>query len=201
MREDIASLNELTRKIAAALGSPWRYVEQNDEPYPTDHVDDGNGARLYFRWADYNKRTRIAVSGSLHIGKNGSYEEVRENGHRVPVPDITVAVERGVEKIVAEIRRRLLPEYMRLLGIARAQVASHNDYEGTRRANLTALAAIVCTSEPKNDEQASVTYYHNDGRGYGDIWCSADSCNLKLSSLSIATAREVLELLAGKAAL
>jgi hypothetical protein len=201
MREDIERIIDLTKQIAVELGDGWKYVEPtNSEPYPTQRIERGT-AQLYCR-IEWNHKERVAISGSMSFGKNSQYLTVYDDAHqKMSVPDITCAIARGVPAIVNAIRTRLLPVYLDM--VERAVAMSERDrlYVAKRRENLTALTAIVGGNAPKDDDTEHTSYYHNDGRGYGDIWSSDSSVNLKLSSLSVETARQVLELLAGKAAL
>lgn len=193
------TLQTLAADIAKEIGAPWA-VELQREYYPTIYVCHPDGRKISVR-IKWNKKTHISLSGALHIGRNGQYVQVYEGSKRFDVPTISVAIARGIPTICKEIGRRLLGKYTRIFEKAKARIAADEDYAGKRRANLTQLSAIVGGHEPKDDDTGHTSYYHNNGRGYGDIWCSPDSCNLKLSSLSIETARQVLEVVAGKVAL
>jgi hypothetical protein len=196
MREDIERIIELTKAIAAELGDGWAYVEPTDsEPYPTQRIERG-AAQLYCR-IEWNHKERIAVSGSMSFGKNSQYLTVYDDAHqKMSVPDITVAIARGVPAIAKAIRSRLLPTYLDMVERAVAMRERDRLYVAKRRENLSALAAIVGAQKPKDDETEHTSWHSDGAKGYGDIWASDSSVNLKLSSLSVETATKVLELLA-----
>lgn len=182
-------LETLAREITRELGSAWNYREQ-DEPYPTHRIDGPGEACLYLR-IEYNHKDRIAIGGSLNIGKNGMYVTVYEDGKRVCSGDITVAISRGVPAIVREIQRRLLPDYLRVLAKAVERRDAERTYEAKRRENLETLAAIAHTTVRNGDEVSSFSFYHND-RAYGDVQASDTTVQVKLSSLTLEQAKHIL---------
>lgn len=136
-------LSETTNAIAAGLGKPWT-AEKPDGDNWQHVITNGDGGKLYVSIEQHGaQRGRVRVSGSLNVGRNGSYESVYENGNRVTSPDITVNPERGMEAIVKEIKRRLLPEYLRILAIAKAQVERHNEKLMAKRAVMARIAKIT----------------------------------------------------------
>jgi hypothetical protein len=183
-------LETLARAIAAELGADWKYREQ-DEPYPTHRIDGPGEATLYLR-IEYNAKDRIAIGGSLNIGKHGQYVTVYDEGKRVNAPDITVAISRGVSAIVKEILRRLLPDYLRILALAVGRRDAERTYEAKRRENLETLAALACTTVRAGDDVSSFSFYHNDS-AYGDVQASDSTVQLKLSSLTLEQAKDIVE--------
>jgi hypothetical protein len=141
-------LSALTAEIAQALGAPWKVkpprAGYDDESYPSRYIVNGEGAELVIRIEEYGaKKGRVNVYGSLNIGRHWQYETVYENGNRVNVPDISVNPERGVEVIAKEIKRRLIPEYLRVLGLAQAQVKKANERTAARQAALRKLHKLA----------------------------------------------------------
>jgi hypothetical protein len=196
MLPDTQQTIELAKSIASALGSPWQHVAQ-DEPYPTQYIvnTENRDAEISVR-LDYSNKSRVALSGSLHIGKNRQYVEVRENGERQTVPTVTVNLERGIGAVVQAINKRLLPEYLRLLALAQKQVAAENDYHSKVRGILNRLAPLVNESTAKlQDEASSLSFYHST-KGHGSIQAHGDgTVSLDLNSISEEKAKRILALL------
>jgi hypothetical protein len=197
---DYTNLIQLTKDIAFFLNEgeqrpDWTFKPM-DEPYPTQYITGPNEAELSIRIETYGARKgRVEVSGNFHIGRNRQFVDVREwNGsERTKLPEISVASERGAQAIAKEIKRRFLPEYLPLLAKAIARRDESNTYEDKSRANLATLAAIVNARVPAERDRTSTSFYHND-RAYGDIQVSGDSVTLKLSSLSVEQAKQILAL-------
>jgi hypothetical protein len=173
------SLSKLAADIAQALGAPWTVRPPRegyeDENHPTRVLVNGAGAQIWVRADEYDIRGRASFSGSLNIGKNGQYETVYENGNRVSVPDITVALSRGPEAMAKEINRRLLPEYLRVLALAQAQVVRENERRAKKRAALSKLAGIAGTKmdfekEPDRDR----LYLPGSRSGHLDVHYDGD---------------------------
>jgi hypothetical protein len=182
-------LEVLIAGITKELGTPWKV--EPDEWARAPHIGDGNEGRLYLS----TEKERVHIHGSLNIGKNGAYVILYENNIRVTAPSISVALSRGHGAIATEIKRRLLPEYLRVLELAKAKRDGEENYERSRHANLIELAALVGKNYSELKEGTESLSFYHDKKGYGDIWASADSVNLKLNNLSIAKAKEILKML------
>jgi hypothetical protein len=191
-------LVQLTKDIAKELGSGWTF-KPLDEPYPTQFIQGPNEAEIAVRIETYGSRKgRVEVHGNFHIGRNKEFIDVREWNHstsdRCKLPEISVSGTRGAAAIAKEITRRFLPEYLPLLQKAIDKRDTANSYEDKTRANLVVLAAIVNARIPAERDRSTTSFYHND-KAYGDIQVSGDSVTLKLSSLTMQQAEQILTLL------
>lgn len=140
-------LSALGRQIAIELRKleglrPWTFVEPTENTYSV-YLRNAGDARIYIEFDGYNEPKRLTISGWLHIGKNRSYVDVYENGERVFVPSITVALSRGCEVIAKEIARRFLPEYLRIFALAQQKVAKEIAHDTKLTQNLERMARVV----------------------------------------------------------
>src|SRR4029077_333144 len=195
---DYTNLIQLTKDVAFFLNegdtTPAWTFKPMDEPYPTQYISGPNEAELSIRIETYGSRKgRVEVHGNFHIGRNREFIDVREwNGsERAKLPEISVSGERGAQAIAKEIKRRFLPAYLPLLAKAIARRVEANTYEDKTRANLAMLAEIVGARLPE-DHGRTTTYFTG-----GDIQVSGDSITLKLSSLSVEQAKQILEMMKG----
>jgi hypothetical protein len=195
---DYSQLIQLTKDVAFFLNegetAPVWTFKPMDEPYPTQYITGPNEAELAIRIETYGARKgRIEISGNFHIGRDRQFVDVREwNGsERSKLPGISVSGERGAQAIAKEIKRRFLPEYLPLLAKAIARRNESNTYEDKTRANLPMLAEIAGARVP--EERGRTTTYFTGG----DIQVSGDSITLKLSSLSVEQAKQILEMMKG----
>ncbi len=195
---DYSQLIQLTKDVAFFLNegeqTPVWTFKPMDEPYPTQYISGPNEAELSIRIETYGARKgRIEISGNFHIGRDRQFVDVREwNGsQRSKLPEISVAGDRGAQAIAKEIQRRFLPEYLPLLAKAIVRRNESNTYEDKTRANLATLAEIAGARVPE-DRGRTTTYFTG-----GDIQVSGDSITLKLSSLSVEQAKQILEMMKG----
>jgi hypothetical protein len=201
-KEHMAILNTLAAQLAKQLTAkadcsdePWTFTTPEEDSYSV-HIDRADGAKLYMRMehsVGYDKNDRVAIGGSLNIGKNRAFVEVRENGKRVGTDEITVALSRGPEAIAKEIMRRLLPEYLRVLAVAQAKVKADAEYEAKKVSNLRQLAKSIGKTLAYTDEQlAERSSFYTD---YGTVEASGSTAYLKLN-LTIEQAEHILKYLA-----
>jgi hypothetical protein len=179
----------------------WRRVPQS-EATPTEAIakitDKTCELRLHFDWP---KAGKLSISGNFHFKLNKTYAEwvdVREwdtgtNG-RAAYPEITVSTVRGAQTIACEIKRRMLPEYLRLHAKAAEQVAHAREYQGKRIVALKALAAIVgedltkkLAAEPEMDR---FNFYRESASG--EVWACPTEANLTLRSIPLDKAQRIL---------
>lgn len=147
-----SKLTEVTQQIAAGLGKPWKVKPETEGP--SHRIVNPEGATLYITTAEYGlKAGRVKIGCGLNVGRNGSYETVYENGNRVSTPTITVALERGIDVIVKEINRRVLPDYLHIFALAVAQVSKHNEKLSKKQAVMRKLAALVGERVPDFEKE------------------------------------------------
>lgn len=156
-------LTILTHAIAQHLGEPWKAGTSEHE------IVNGQGAKLYLNFMD-NRTERLSVGGGMHIGRNGAYETVYDpdTRERVRPPSITVAVSRGTETIAKEIKRRVIPEYLRIFELGTLQVQRQNDTTAKRQANIRKLAAATGAPVPDFKQHPDTDRFYI-GRRYGIV--------------------------------
>lgn len=184
-------LNALAHLIAQHLGE-WKQHE--------DELHHTSGAKLYLSYCDNgHDRSRLAIRGGLHIGRNGAYETVYDptTHERLSPPFITVAIARGVETIAKEIRRRVIPEYLRIFKLAVMQVQRQHIRMTTTQENLKRLAAITrdtidFASQPERKEYS----FYETNSVSGEVYVSENRVDLKrISNLTMEQAEFILRYL------
>lgn len=193
---DYKAIEQLTREVAIFLGPAWKF-EAQDENSVWQRIQGPGEAKLWLQLVEYGcDKGRVTVSGSLNIGKNGQYWTTYENHNRVHPPVISVAESRGAEVIAKEIKRRLLPEYLRILALAVSQRDSQIAYENKRRNTLVELAKIVHARVPDGDDVGSTSFYRNDA-AYGKIQAHGDNTvSLDLHNCTLEQAQHILKFIA-----
>ncbi|WP_280453107.1 hypothetical protein [Nocardia cyriacigeorgica] len=142
-----AAFMEAARAIAAALGPGWtaersytidrqaRLIGPDEQRLFIIHGDDSH------RRGDRGRLRVVASYGQfaryLHPGEGGQF--------------ITVAAARRAEDIAAAITTRLLPDYLRILGLCRGRASASNAAAARRRKTLDALTAILHATMADSD--------------------------------------------------
>lgn len=186
------ALTELTTGLAKELGAPWKVIPNEERNYPTHKIENGDGAVLWVSII-WNHKDRANISGSLFLGRGNQHVTVYENNERAKVPDITVALARGPAAIAKDVQRRLLPEYLRILELAKAQVKRENETTAKRQANIRKLAAVTGDKVPdfERDPDTSRFWTH---RGTLDIHYDG-SVSLERFTMTIEEAEYILRYL------
>ncbi|MBF6323909.1 hypothetical protein IU451_15425 [Nocardia cyriacigeorgica] len=138
---------ETARAIAAALGPGWtaersytvdrkaRLIGPDEQRLFIIHGDDSH------RRSDRGHLRVVTSYGQfaryLHPGEGGQF--------------ITVAAVRPAEDIAAAITSRLLPDYVRILGLCRGRARADDAAIARRRTTLDALAAILHATMADSD--------------------------------------------------
>jgi hypothetical protein len=140
----------LADTVAAQLGL-------QPPPGTEDHLgrvfslpDDG---RLYF--SSGRQRGQLHISASVANGLREHRPYYREG--EAPKTSISVSDSKDAQRIAADVRRRLLPEYGCEAAACKANKAAHDDYNAKRTAALAEFAApfgerVQCddrTGEPR----------------------------------------------------
>ena len=200
---DNAQLIALTHEIVKELGSGWTFTPSDDSTY--QKIDGEGQEQLYLHLTSTSYRQpadRVSIGGSLSVGKNRQHVTVYERGadgkgwNQTNVSDITANIGRGAKAIAADIKRKLLPEYLRVLALAQKQVADEAARVNRVRGILDRLAPLVNKTTGNLNEEASALSFYDEVKGYGDIKAHSDgTVSLELNSISEEKARRILELL------
>lgn len=165
--EKQAQLQALVHLIAQHLGD-WK---AGTDEHNRDELRNGQGAKLYISFCDNGReRSRVAIHGGMNIGRNGAYETVYDpdTRERLSPPSITVAISRGVETIAKEIKRRVIPEYLRIFELGTLQVQRQNDATAKRQANIRKLAAATGAAVPDFKQHPDTDRFYI-GKRYGIV--------------------------------
>src|ERR1700722_2186492 len=151
----------------------WTAAPYREDTWQVYLENRENKARIYLTLTgrSYENPDRVEVSGWLHIGKDGSYVEVRDKSYnRVTVDAITVALARGPEAIAKEIARRFLPEYLLVFALAQEIVRKDAKYAALITAGLQRLAKAAGTELPTKDKwqrEVRSAFTFSIGKVYG----------------------------------
>lgn len=198
-----SQLIALTQDIVKELGSGWTFTPSDDSVY--QRIDGEGQAQLYLHLirSSYNKPAdRVSIGGSFAVGKNRQHVTVYERGedgtgwNQTNVQNITANIARGAKAIAGDIKRKLLPEYLRVLALAQKQVADEAARVNRVRGVLDRLAPVVNKTTNNLNEEASALSFNDDAKGYGEIKAHSDgTVSLELNNLSEAKAKKILALL------
>ena len=130
----------------------WEYVPPTEDDSCNVYLlQRGTGARIYLQLyasVGYEKIDRVQVSGWFHIGKNGTFVEVRDNNVRI-YPTISCGLSRNPEAIAKDIAKRFLPEYLPAFERALEIVANEEAYELRIKNTLGRVANAARFTVPK----------------------------------------------------
>jgi hypothetical protein len=112
-----------------------------------------DGGRLYFSSGRQRGQLHISASVANSLREHRPYYREGE----APKTSINVSESKDAQRIAADVRRRLLPEYEREAAACAANKAQHDDHNAKRVAALTRVAApfgerVQCdaqTGEPR----------------------------------------------------
>lgn len=214
--ESIASRRQLYEGVAAHLPG-WSVRETEDEylGYRFRLVDSTEASGPQVTIETGRERGKWFISGYWPLGESGngymSPSDVRETS-----PSIGVSNTKTFEQIAHDIKRRFLPEYLRVYGLLVAKKAERLAYTDRKRANWERVKASGMVDsprgpfDPKNgyvdsnaDPRADVRLAGKNGEtnydaGYGEVRMTGESSfELKLSSLPLERLLNVLRALKG----
>lgn len=198
---DTKELTALSQSIAKALGAEW-YVKVDEDNYSRRISNRKRpNAALYVQNNGYNTAKKCSISGDVRVdGKYIDVYEPREGSgwYRAVNPSISVTIARGPEIIAKEITRRLLPEYLRILTLAEAQVAKEKAYAANKQSNLERLAAVAWVILRKREEynQPQTEFRATVGSIRTDVKVNGDStADIVLNDLTIEQAERIIALI------
>ena len=96
-----------------------------------------DGGRLYLSGARQRGQLNISASVAENLREHRPYYRDGE----APKTSINVSESKGAQRIAADVRRRLLPEYEREATACKARKAQHDDQNAKRLLALTKVAA------------------------------------------------------------
>lgn len=186
----------------------WTYTKPSDEEsaqYPTQHIQHTKipEAQISISIETYGaQKGRIKVHGNYHMQLNGRLQfiDAREYGQgseRESFPEITCSATKGVDAVAKDIKRRFLPDYMRILKKA---IERRNQYQASNDqtlATLRALAKDVLSPEHqgrlenriKERPEETKSFYLEGSRG--EVSVHGHDVTLKVD-VSLEQARQIL---------
>jgi hypothetical protein len=188
----------LTTTHTHPLAPSWEFVAPaEDDSRNVYLLQRGTGARIYLQLSctrGHEVYDRVEVSGWFHIGKNGSFVEVRDNLGRI-YPTISASLARNPEAIAKDIAKRFLPAYLAAFERALAIVEDEYVYEARIRNVLRRTAHAAGFNVPKAGENDREIRKSVAGRIQGievDIYASQDTVKLVLDDLHVTQAEAII---------
>tara|TARA_R110002095_G_scaffold152002_1_gene131585 strand:- start:639 stop:1169 length:531 start_codon:yes stop_codon:yes gene_type:complete len=166
-------------EIALYLGKPWKYSRLGEPSQWRFEIIDGCGRGLYFRL----EKDRFKIGGMFPRQKCRAWHE--------DYKDIGVSAARSAKDIAADIKRRLIPHYLKAYESA---LLRYNE-EQEKEAHLNLIAqSLVSVSQGRisDHSRARKTIYFDQGTA--EIWSSGD-INLELNRLSIEQVIQIVAML------
>ena len=143
----------LTTVHTHPLAAPWEFVPPTEDDSRNVYLlQRGTDARIYLQLycsKSYKVHDRVEVSGWFHIGKDGSFVEVRDENNVRVYPTISASLARNPEAIAKDIAKRFLPAYLAAFDRARASVAAEESYETRTTNTLKCVADAAGFNVPK----------------------------------------------------
>lgn len=142
----IAELSKRFEIILKQLGCST--IEKFDNEYNWAILMEGSfegGGSIILRSSPHLDFKKIQVSGGYPYSKatGPHYDVWDDQNQKVCSPSIGVSVTKTDEKIVADIRRRFLPQFETRLKLCVAKVRVSDEWQKTREKNLSKIADIL----------------------------------------------------------
>ncbi len=199
--ERTATLTQLGKRVATVLNLAhflgWEFVEPTEDTYQVYMLNRYTGARVYLGLSaskGYEVLDRVNVTGWFHVGKNGSFVEVRDNNVRV-YPEISIALSRGAEAIAKDIAKRFLPQYLPAFERACEIALNERRYEQRITDTLASVAITAGIPVPKpgqyNTELRREAHGSIGNVGIS-IYAYEEAVDLKLGDLTLVQAQAVI---------
>jgi len=130
-----ARIRQIADAVSKYLGEGWMLRDM--EGFSGVHLRKfGTAEELYFK-ADWRNSDRLVISGSFGDGLSTYFPIHREK------TEITVAIDKEPEKIAREIKRRLMPVYLKVLKFCMEHKAKDDEYKKKRNRTLRRLAEVI----------------------------------------------------------
>jgi hypothetical protein len=195
--------NERATLIAQRLGATHALAYPGDNlpsRFNLDLPDAGvPNARLFLHFSPYHSKGRVVIScifpqcpgyGSTNARTFLRPTEIEEMKY---VPSITVADTKTSEQIAADVQRRLLPGYLKVLASVNASIAKQVKQQEEKTALLQRLAGVAGVfMDTESLKRERIHLY--DGKRILDVDLSGSSVNVDLKWISAELAEKVIAL-------
>ncbi len=150
--EIIKTLDDQVKEIAGYLGMEWdqEYADRQEQSWNYNAEIWNGNKRISFQHGGYKKEGRFFIQAVFPKDKRGQIKRDYNLKH----PEITVAMDRGPEKIAHAIQSRLLPEYEKQLVVALERIEKSDAYHAGRLEVLRAVAEYFGDPAPEDDDKA-----------------------------------------------
>jgi hypothetical protein len=138
--------HELTKLVAARLGTPWTCAPHDEESFQGT-IFGNNRAKLYLNTT--HKRGRLAIYACLPS------EELRAaeaSSTALRGIEITVALDAPVARIASNIQQRILPKYMPLLDEVESRIQEGRAYLEKRESARHKLLSVQGVSAVRHSD-------------------------------------------------
>ena len=188
--EIIKTMDDQVKEIAGHLGMEWdqEYAGRQEQNWNYNAEIKNGDKRISFSTSDFTGKVRFIIRAVFPKDKRGQFQN---GGYGVKHPEITVAMDRGAEKIAHAIQSRLLPEYEKQLAVALESIEKSNSYHAGRIQTLKAITDYLGLTIPENDDKA---IYPNQGMGIYKIEVVSDGVKFEVST-TVEKSLQVFEIL------
>jgi hypothetical protein len=151
--EDLSRLDNQVREIGKYLGMDFDqdYVDRQERDWNYSSELKSGPKRISFRASDYKAQDRFVIRGEFPKDKKGQIHRAEYN---LKWPEITVAIDRGAEKIAKAIKSRLMPEYEKQLPVVLEMIQKSDAYHAGRLQVLQTVADYFGQPRPEEDDKA-----------------------------------------------
>jgi hypothetical protein len=177
----------LIQQVAAGLG----FVARADERswHPTFTMPDGGS----FHGLDSRQRGKLTFS--CWVAHDLSpHKPYFQNGD-APTTEINCSDTKSAERIIEDVRRRLLPEYERLLADCRKGKAAHDEYCADQQSVAGQLAGIFGIEVKTNNDGTVQNLHVSAGSVYATLRIQSGSIYFERVDVPIACALEIAQAL------
>lgn len=170
-------------------------------------------AKLLLRFSPYKAQGRLVVSltypqtgtrGYVSAGTYLSLHTLNEIGH---VGEITVSLGKSAAQIAADIKRRILPAYLKGLGLVRAELQKEGAELQARDEALKRLAAASglflsdITNPSTRDYRLHISRNADGSSPHVTVELhSSDECSISIRWATVDLAEQILKLIAAQRA-
>lgn len=174
------------QQIAKLIG--WQFQLNSGEDY-TRHCAirllGPNGASIAVRHYYREKGGKVTLDGNFPRDKDdGCYSDVADKNELTR--SIRVSFDRDVRVVAADIKRRLLPDYLKALDLAQQQVTKRNEEIDAREGNVQFFADLLGWDRRHNRNEAY-------GRDLRVTSIYGNSATLEFRGLPIDLAKKLAE--------
>ncbi len=150
--EALQKLDDQIREIGQHLGMEFdqEYADNRDENWNYRAELKQGSKWISIDIGGYKQEGRFIIRGQFPRDKKGQIHRT----HNAKQVEITVAMDRGSEKIAKTIQSRLMPEYEKQLAIALENNLKSDAYRDGRLKALRAVALYFGQTCPESDDAA-----------------------------------------------